>query len=180
VFGRDLSRLANEYLFQPLRMTHARFGPLPDSPDIAGSHMPQTGAVDNIEVRTVGRPLGNAGLFVTAPDLARFSRAMLSKDPLGQTLAIGTTSRTRPPLPPRGLLWSLDPGAPHRPRSFSERAFGHGGYTGTALWIDPSGERFAVILTNRTHRPEPGHNDQQKPAQERRLAQAADAYFAAM
>lgn len=109
---------------------------------------------------------GHAGLFATALDLARYGLAWLNGGALGETRILpeeliaeavtdqvgieGETER-------RGLGWRLlpRPGAvedtPDSGRGLSERAFGHTGFTGTSLWMDPDRELVIVLLTNRVH-----------------------------
>lgn len=104
---------------------------------------------------------GHAGLFGTAGALARYAQAWLRRDPRLATPALldAATRRATPPgQPARGLGWVLaadgqegdatpDPVSDWR----GPRGFGHTGFTGTSLWIDPHAGRFCVLLTNRVH-----------------------------
>ena len=103
---------------------------------------------------------GHAGLFGTAAGLAAYARAWLRRDPrLGDPALLDAATRraTGPGQPARGLGWVLAPDAdePPRPSDAVEwrgpRGFGHTGFTGTSLWIDPAAGRFCVLLTNRVH-----------------------------
>lgn len=101
---------------------------------------------------------GHAGLFGTAADLTRFARAMLAGGLLDgarmlrrDTVAEATKSQT-PGLaaPPRGLGWALH-GWPFLGTRASAAAFGHTGFTGTSLLLDPQRDLAIVLLTNRVH-----------------------------
>jgi CubicO group peptidase (beta-lactamase class C family) len=103
---------------------------------------------------------GHAGLFGTAAGLAAYARAWLRRDPaLGDAALLDAATRraTAPGQPARGLGWLLAPDddEPGRPDDATEwrapRGFGHTGFTGTSLWIDPTSGRFCVLLTNRVH-----------------------------
>ena len=102
----------------------------------------------------------HAGLFGTAPDLARFAAAWLNggQPVIGpQTAALATRSYTAGMADNRGLGWQKPPAAsfPATRAScgdmFSPAAFGHTGFTGTSLWIDPAKDLFVLLLTNRLH-----------------------------
>lgn len=103
---------------------------------------------------------GHAGLFGTAAGLAAYARAWLRRDPAlgGPALLDAATRRaTAAGQPARGLGWVLAPdGDEPPPRDGAPdwrgpRGFGHTGFTGTSLWIDPETQRFCVLLTNRVH-----------------------------
>jgi CubicO group peptidase (beta-lactamase class C family) len=101
---------------------------------------------------------GHAGLFGSADDVARFGRAMLSGGRLGaarvlpeQVVAESLRSQTRGLGPePRGLGWALQ-GTPFLGAKASPAAFGHTGFTGTSLLVDPARRLVVVLLTNRVH-----------------------------
>lgn len=108
----------------------------------------------------LGGVSSHAGLFGTASDLATYAQAwlrggapLLSK----QTVAVATRSYTTNMSDNRGLGWQKPPAAPF-PKSrascgelLSPGAFGHTGFTGTSLWIDPTLDLFVILLTNRLH-----------------------------
>ncbi len=103
---------------------------------------------------------GHAGLFGTAEALAGYARAWLTADPrLGtpEAQAQATRRATAPGRPARGLGWVLAPDGSeggHADPAGDWRAssgFGHTGFTGTSLWIDPASDRFCVLLTHRVH-----------------------------
>lgn len=96
---------------------------------------------------------GHAGVFSTAQDVATFANVMLvGGKPLvrPETLALFTRRETMPPGTSRSLGWDT-PSAPSQSgKYFSARSFGHLGYTGTSLWIDPERQLSVTLLTNRT------------------------------
>ena len=93
-----------------------------------------------------GGVAGNAGLFATARDVWALARPWL--EPGRAALAADRT----PQLPEaRGLAWQGKRGAGSAVPAMSARAFGHAGFTGTSVWIEPERDRIAVLLTNRVH-----------------------------
>ena len=108
----------------------------------------------------MGGVAGHAGLFSTAEDLAIFAQTLLQG---GSTKNVRILSplmvekMTTPQSPPdkmilRGLGWDIDsPFSSGRGELFPVGAYGHTGYTGTSLWIDPVSETYIIILTNRVH-----------------------------
>ena len=113
-----------------------------------------------------GGVAGHAGLFGTAMDLARYGQAWLNGGILGDARILPETvvaeARTNQitidgETERRGLGWRLVPGpgiieeAPDSGRGLSHNAFGHTGFTGTSLWIDPDFDLVVVLLTNRVH-----------------------------
>lgn len=89
---------------------------------------------------------GNAGLFGTAEDVWRLARRWLEPDATGWA-----QDRTATLSEARGLAWQGQRGAGSAIREMSPRSFGHTGFTGTSLWIDPDSMRIAILLTNRIH-----------------------------
>ena len=103
---------------------------------------------------------GHAGLFSTADDLARYGRMLLSSDradhgrfPLSpQTIRQMTTPHSPAGLPMRALGWDVDSGYSHvRGDLMPLGSFGHTGFTGTFIWVDPYSETFIIGLSNRVH-----------------------------
>jgi uncharacterized protein YbbC (DUF1343 family) len=101
---------------------------------------------------------GNAGVFSTARDLSRYARAMLQHGFFEGTRLFSDktwerfTARQETPKGGRTLGWDIDSVyATHRGALLSPHAFGHGGFTGTALWIDPDKDLFLLFLSNRVH-----------------------------
>lgn len=100
---------------------------------------------------------GNAGLFSTASDVARFARLMLDKGAAGSqqiicASTIETWTKKQSDKSTRALGWDTkSPEGSSAGTKFSIKSFGHTGYTGTSLWIDPENQFFAVLLTNRVY-----------------------------
>jgi len=101
----------------------------------------------------MGGVAGHAGLFASAPDIARFAEIFLRGGEYllkPETIALFTRRQDSPPGTSRALGWDT----PSHPSSsglyFSPRSFGHLGYTGTSLWIDPDRQLSVTLLTNRT------------------------------
>jgi uncharacterized protein YbbC (DUF1343 family) len=106
----------------------------------------------------MGGVAGHAGVFSTADDLARYARAMLAKGTLDGKRIVSEktfetwTARRDTSSGGRSLGWDKDSRfATHRSAMLSPRAFGHGGFTGTVMWIDPGKDLYVVFLSNRVH-----------------------------
>jgi len=117
---------------------------------------PLRGVVHDGNAFRLGGVAGHAGLFSTAADLAVFCQAMLNGGRYGtvEILADSTvrTFTTRQPRAgERALGWDTPADRSSAGRFLSARSFGHTGYTGTSIWIDPDRELFVVLLTNRTY-----------------------------
>ena len=122
------------------------------------------GAVHDPTARRMGGVAGHAGLFSTAADLARFGRMLLGDGALdgARILAPLSVARMTSPATPagmrdvRGLGWDIDSTySSNRGALFPVGSFGHTGFTGTSIWVDPSSQTFVVFLSNRVH-PEGG------------------------
>ncbi len=161
--AKSLAAFASDEVFRPLGMTET--GYLPAEPlrvRTAPTEMRDggfmQGEVHDPRAFALGGVSGNAGVFSTASDLSRFARAMLGRGVLdGRRLysdAVFERTIARQPTSKggRALGWDVDSTfATHRSPLLSARAFGHGGYTGTAMWIDPEKDLFVVFLSNRVH-----------------------------
>ena len=107
----------------------------------------------------LGGVAAHAGLYGTAADLHRYGRMWLNRGLReGQRFVSEAlvTEATRPQAPGRGLGWRVRPDEPEAvaddpARSLSPAAFGHTGFTGTSLWLDPARDLTVVLLTNRVH-----------------------------
>lgn len=163
VSGQPLEDYAARQIFRPLGMRDTGFRPSPAlreriaPSDTVGGQL-RWGEVQDPISHRMGGVAGHAGVFSTVDDLARFARAFLGSSDAGKILrAQSIGEMTRPQSPPggvslRGLGWDIDSAyasflAPH----FSLRSFGHTGYTGTAIWIDPETQSFLIVLSNRLH-----------------------------
>jgi len=171
VLGVVLERLADESLdvfcqreiFGPLGMTHTTFNPAdtlknsipPTADDRTFRHRIIQGEVQDENASILGGIAPHAGLFSTAEDLAIFAHAMLNGGhPILRSSTIELFSRreSAPAGTSRALGWDT-PSLPLPSQSgkyFSVRSFGHLGYTGTSLWIDPERQLSISLLTNRT------------------------------
>lgn len=156
--GQRLDAFCQTRIFLPLGMKDTQFGPLAASPRVVPSGIPEIGQIEDEQARVAGRPVGNAGLFSTAGDLARFCDMMLGEGQCGgvrvlskETCRRMTRNQLAPPLPARGFCWDMDLQSPHRPKRLSERAYGHSGHTGQSIWIDPEKQVYVIVLTNRNH-----------------------------
>ena len=160
VSGMPLDRFAKQYVFDPLGMKETMFVP-PASlqPRIAPTeHL--RGAVHDPTARRMGGVAGHAGLFSTAADLAIFCHMLLDGgtyngvrilSPL--TVAKMTTAISAAGDPNvRGLGWDIDSTySSNRGELLPVGSFGHTGFTGTSIWIDPLTRVFVVFLSNRVH-----------------------------
>lgn len=169
ILGVVLERLADETLdvfcqrevFGPLGMTHTTFRPAqalkqsipPTADDRRFRHRIIQGEVQDENASLLGGVAGHAGLFSTAEDLALFAHAMLNGGhPILRlsTVELFTLRESAPEGTSRALGWDT-PSAPSQSgKYFSPRSFGHLGYTGTSLWIDPDRQLAVALLTNRT------------------------------
>ncbi len=162
VTGTPLEQYADNHIFKPLQMTHTRFLPpaewkprvAPTEPDERGVML--RGLVHDPTARRMGGVAGHAGLFGTADDVARFAQAIL--DGGGGALKPETVALMTTPQQPlgagvqRGLGWDIDsPYSSPRGDSFPIGSFGHTGFTGTSVWIDPASRTYIVLLTNVVH-----------------------------
>ena len=177
VTGQSLDAYLKARVFGPLGMSETGFNPpkalLPriaptercadqdawpcKRPDAA----PLRGVVHDPTARRMGGIAGHAGLFSTAHDLQRFARMLLGKGRLGTTRVLSAATvdaMTRPQSPAgmtavRGLGWDID-------TTFSSNrgdlfpvgtSYGHTGFTGTSLWIDPASNAYVIFLSSRLH-----------------------------
>ena len=162
VSGMPLDQYAQTYIFGPLGMTSTRFNPPPSwGPRIAATqrdeHTGQTlrGTVHDPTARQMGGVAGDAGLFSTAGDVAKFAQAILNQGApvLSPLIVEKMTTPQQPANMPnvRGLGWDIDsPFSSNRGELLPVGSFGHTGFTGTSLWIDPTTNTYVVLLTNST------------------------------
>jgi serine-type D-Ala-D-Ala carboxypeptidase len=111
------------------------------------------GEVQDENAYVLGGVAGHAGLFSTSEDLARFAHAMLSGgSPIlrPETVAIFTRREATPAGTSRALGWDTPSSPSQSGKYFGPRSYGHLGYTGTSLWIDPDRQVSIMLLTNRT------------------------------
>ena len=161
VTGEPLDEYTEQHVFRPLGMRHTRFLP-PDGwrTTIAPTEYDQDGVmlrglVHDPTARRMGGVAGHAGLFSTADDLAVFAEALLGGR---KVLHRATVEKMTTPQQPangaslRGLGWDIDsPFASNRGELLPVGSFGHTGFTGTSLWIDPVTDTYIILLTNAVH-----------------------------
>jgi uncharacterized protein YbbC (DUF1343 family)/CubicO group peptidase (beta-lactamase class C family) len=166
--GKMLNEYARENIFQPLGMNDTMFQP-PAAllPRIAPTErlpvktgQPLRGVVHDPTARNMGGVAGHAGLFSTADDLSRFAQMMLNGGELNGVRLFGplTVEKfTEPQTPPdqavlRGLGWDIDSQhSGNRGELFPIGSYGHTGFTGTSIWIDPSTKTYVILLANSVH-----------------------------
>jgi uncharacterized protein YbbC (DUF1343 family)/CubicO group peptidase (beta-lactamase class C family) len=160
--GKAIDDLILEELARPLKLGNFGFDLQPDLPfAVTGIRDGKqiSGAVHDPRAFALGGVAGHAGLFGTADDLARYARMLLNGGELDgvRILAPNTVKRfTEPHAVPGGLRsygWDVDTSysAPRGELFPRATGFGHTGFTGTSLWIDPPTKTAIVILTNRLH-----------------------------
>jgi CubicO group peptidase (beta-lactamase class C family) len=157
----QLDNYCETHIFVPLKMTHTRFlPPVPWRPKIAPTQYDENntmlrGVVHDPTARRMGGIAGHAGLFSTADDLAKFARALLTGSSVLPSLLVEKMST--PQQPPtssslRGFGWDIDsPFSTNRGELLPVGSFGHTGFTGTSLWIDPTTRTYIILLTNSVH-----------------------------
>jgi CubicO group peptidase (beta-lactamase class C family) len=160
VAGENLDVFCRREVFERLQMKHTDFNPRPEIrgliPPTASADSSQgrliQGEVNDENCRAMGGVSTYAGLFAPAIDLALFAQAMLQGGkPLISLRTLRTFTRREPqPRSSRALGWDT-PGWPSQSgKYFSPGSFGHLGYTGTSLWIDPERQLSITLLSNRT------------------------------
>lgn len=164
--GVSLDVLAAREIFTPLGMADSAYNPSPRlhqriaATEVVDGH-PILGVVHDENARAMGGVSGNAGLFSTAIDLGRFALMLLGKGRLGDTCLLSSAAIEASTQDytshlggeSRGLGWVIKGRGPYSSAGdlFSPESYGHTGFTGTSLWIDPRREIFAILLTNRVH-----------------------------
>ncbi len=167
ISGLTLDEYAQRFIIGPLGLDHCRYLP-PESwiPQIAPTQYDENGkmlrgTVHDPTARRMGGVAGHAGLFCSADDAAAYaqnlldklagrpskfplSRAMLEKMIVPEQPATGTALR--------GFGWDIDsPYSSNRGTLFPVGSFGHTGFTGTSMWIDPVSDTYVIVLTNAVH-----------------------------
>lgn len=189
VSGETLAEFAHQQIFAPLGMNETRFQP-PASwrPRIAATEIdpdtgqPLRGVVHDPTSRYMGGIAGHAGVFTTADDLARYAEMLLgmgTRDGVRLFDPLTVKKFTEPGSPAdqpilRGLGWDIDsPYSSTRGELYPIGSFGHTGFTGTSLWMDPDTSSFVILLTNVVH----PHRGKSLSSLRSRLATAVAACF---
>lgn len=163
VSALGLNQYAEAFVFSPLGMTSTRYLPpqswflriAPTEKDERSGLMLR-GVVHDPTARQMGGVAGHAGVFSTADDTAKFAQALLNGgSPVWSRLIV--EKMITPQQPPnltvvRGLGWDIDsPFSSNRGELLPVGSYGHTGFTGTSLWIDPTTDTYIVLLTNAVH-----------------------------
>jgi beta-N-acetylhexosaminidase len=171
ISGQSFDVFCQRRIFDPLGMDKTGFYDTDvtrkwaaPTTDTTGTHF--QGTVHDPMARDMGGVSGNAGLFSTAPDLARFGYMLTHEGRIDgrQFLEPGTietfTTRADVPNSTRALGWDTksQEGYSSAGDDFSASSFGHTGYTGTSFWVDPAEDLFFILLTNRVY---PDDTDEQ-------------------
>jgi len=161
VSGTPLDAYCEKNIFRPLKMTHTRFLPPAAwrariAPTQYDEHeLMLRGVVHDPTARRMGGVAGHAGLFSTADDLSKFAQALLNGSSILPSQMIEKmTTPQQPPTSPnlRGFGWDIDtPFSTNRGDLLPVGSFGHTGFTGTSLWIDPTTRTYLIILSNAVH-----------------------------
>ncbi|HEX3682719.1 MAG TPA: exo-beta-N-acetylmuramidase NamZ domain-containing protein [Bryobacteraceae bacterium] len=165
--GETLPQFAHEQIFAPLGMNESRFQPAAAlrgriaateiDPDTG---QPFRGVVHDPTARYMGGVAGNAGLFTTADDLAIYAEMLLGMGQRGGVRIFDplTVKKFTDPASPadqpilRGLGWDIDsPLSSNRGELYPIGSYGHTGFTGTSMWLDPNTNSFVILLTNVVH-----------------------------
>jgi CubicO group peptidase (beta-lactamase class C family) len=155
VTGEPLDQFCQSTIFAPLKMGDTHWSPLSE-PDpqrtVQSDFTPKCGVVSDESARAARHPIGNAGLFSTARDLAKYCLMILQDGKYdGKKLlserAIQLLTTKPDSKSPVAFGWRVD--SEYNPHSFSERTLSHTGYTGNSVWIDLDQRKFVIILTNR-------------------------------
>lgn len=161
IAGEPLDVFCNREIFQPLGMSDTHFNPPPEwnlripptVDDRKFRHRVVQGEVHDENASVMGGVAGHAGIFSTAADVARFAHCMLQGGhPIlrRETVELFTTRQPTPAGTSRALGWDTPSQPSQSGRYFCPRSFGHLGYTGTSLWIDPERQLSVTLLANRT------------------------------
>jgi beta-N-acetylhexosaminidase len=163
--GKPLDQLARTYIFDPLAMRNSMYLP-PKTlwPEIAPTEMDSQlrhrliqGEVHDENAFAIGGVSGHAGVFSTAPDLAAFCQMLLNDGVYAHHRIVkrSTVAMFTAPQPlaknTRTLGWIVPTEGSSSGHYFSAHSYGHTGFTGTTIWIDPDRGLFVVLLTNRVN-----------------------------
>ncbi|MCU0228774.1 MAG: serine hydrolase, partial [Bryobacterales bacterium] len=165
VSGQRVDAYVAQHLFGPLGMKDSGYLPATSlrrriAPTERVDGRILHGVVHDPTTRFMGGVAGHAGLFSTAADLARFAEMILNGGTLDgvRVLQPGTVAKMTTPASPasqpdlRGLGWDIDSRfSSNRGELYPVASFGHTGFTGTSLWIDPHSRSYVILLTNSVH-----------------------------
>ena len=161
IVGETLDAFSRREIFEPLQMHHTQFCPEeelrrvipPTLDDKTFRKKIIQGEVNDENAWVMGGVAGHAGLFAPATDVAKFAQCILRGGaPIlkPKTVQLFTTRQQLPRGTTRTLGWDTPSFTSQSGKYFSPQSFGHLGYTGTSLWIDPQRRISITLLTNRT------------------------------
>jgi uncharacterized protein YbbC (DUF1343 family)/CubicO group peptidase (beta-lactamase class C family) len=165
--GMTLPEFAAQEIFKPLGMVDTQYQPpasllariAPTEID-KDTHQPLRGNVHDPTSRYMGGIAGHAGVFSTAADLSRYAEMLLNQGESGgiRIFQPATVKKFTEPATPadqpilRALGWDMDsPYSSNRGELYPIGSYGHTGYTGTSMWLDPQSNSFVILLTNVVH-----------------------------
>ncbi len=163
--GKPLDQLANESIFSPLGMKHSMYNPPKNLwPEIAPTeiddryrHRLVQGEVHDENAYAIGGVSGHAGVFSTSPDLAAFCQMLLNGGVYAHNRILKRSTIAEFIVPQalaqntRTLGWVVPTEGSSSGHYFSAHSYGHTGFTGTTIWVDPDRQIFVVLLTNRVN-----------------------------
>jgi CubicO group peptidase (beta-lactamase class C family) len=163
IAGQGLDAFLDERVFVPLGMNDTHYRPdIAQRDRIAPTELqsprgyPLRGEVHDENAWALGGVAGHAGLFSTAADLSLFAQMMLNRGTYNGIRIVSDSAVARfttRVAGTRALGWDTSDGEGAAGLHMGERAYGHTGFTGTSLWIDPDRDLFVILLTNRVHAP---------------------------
>jgi CubicO group peptidase (beta-lactamase class C family) len=160
---RGLAEFSKQRIFLPLGMSETTYLPGEElkvrcAPTQKRGGRWMQGEVHDPRAYKLGGVAGHAGLFSTADDLAVFAQMLLDRGRWGETQILKPETvrqLTEPVKVPSGFRsrgWDIRTGYSHiGGEGMSDSSFGHGGFTGTGIWIDPQRDLFVIFLSNRVH-----------------------------
>lgn len=163
VSGKDVNQFSQEHIYGPLGLHETTYLPPAHLRELAATTEQRDGRWMKGEVHDpraflLGGVAGHAGLFSTANDLAVIGQTLANGGSYHGKRIIGSETLRAMTAPvdvgtgKRGLGWDKQSGySSNKPDFFSEASFGHGGFTGTAFWVDPELDMFIIFLSNRVH-----------------------------
>jgi len=163
--GKPLDQLACQYIFEPLSMKNSMYNPpkklwpgiAPTEIDERWRHRLVQGEVHDENAYAIGGVSGHAGVFSTAPDLASFCQMLLNGGIYAHQRIVKRATIAEFTVPQalarntRTLGWVVPTEGSSSGHYFSAHSYGHTGFTGTTIWIDPDRDLFVVLLTNRVY-----------------------------
>lgn len=172
IAGRPLDSLAHDWIFAPLGMTNTMFNPDTTQKNmIAATERDSArgliwGVVHDPTAWVMGGVAGHAGLFSSARDAAVFTQMLLNGGEYNgirfvKAATVARWAAMQDPGTSRAIGWDTPSGTSSAGHYFSQRSFGHTGFTGTSIWIDPVKDLFVILLTNRVN--ETSANQKQAP-----------------